>query len=50
MTTAQLRTVANTMTGREIAETSRKTAVEAGPSNVKRFFEANRGTLEALLP
>lgn len=50
MTTAQLRTVANTMTGREIAETSRKTAVEAGPSNVKRFFEANRGALEALLP
>ena len=50
MTTAQLRTVATTMTGREMAEASRKTAVEAGSATVKRFFEANRGTLEALLP
>lgn len=50
MTTAQLRTVATTMTGREMAEASRKTASEAGSATVKRFFEANRGTLEALLP
>lgn len=48
-TTAQLRTVA-TMTGREMAEASRKTATEAGSATVKKFFEANRGTLEALLP
>jgi recombination protein RecT len=50
MTTAQLRSVATTMTGREMAEASRKTASEAGSATVKRFFEANRGTLEALLP
>lgn len=49
-TTAQLRTVATTMTGREMAEASRKTAAEAGSATVKKFFEANRGTLEALLP
>ena len=49
-TTAQLRTVATTMTGREMAEASRKTATEAGSATVKKFFEANRGTLEALLP
>ena len=47
---AQLRTVATTMTGREMAEASRKTAAEAGSATVKKFFEANRGTLEALLP
>lgn len=46
----QLRTVATTMTGREMAEASRKTATEAGSATVKKFFEANRGTLEALLP
>lgn len=46
----QLRTVATTMTGREMAEASRKTAAEAGSATVKKFFEANRGTLEALLP
>lgn len=50
MTTAQLRTVANTMTGREMADAARKTAAEAGSATVKRFFESNRGTLEALLP
>lgn len=49
-TAAQLRTVATTMTGREMAEASRKTAAEAGSATVKKFFEANRGTLEALLP
>ena len=49
-TTAQLRTVATAMTGREMAEASRKTATEAGSATVKKFFEANRGTLEALLP
>ena len=48
--TAQLRSVATTMTGREMAEASRKTAAEAGSATVKKFFEANRGTLEALLP
>lgn len=46
----QLRTVATTMSGREMAEASRKTATEAGSATVKKFFEANRGTLEALLP
>ena len=49
-TAAQLRSVATTMTGREMAEASRKTAAEAGSATVKKFFEANRGTLEALLP
>lgn len=52
-TAAQLRTVATTtppMSGRELAETSRKTAAQAGSATVKKFFEANRGTLEALLP
>ena len=48
--TAQLRAAATTMTGREMAEASRKTAKDAGNSTVKKFFEANRGTLEALLP
>jgi len=47
---AQLRAVATTMTGREMAEASRKTATEVGSATVKKFFEANRGTLEALLP
>ena len=47
---AQLRSVATAMTGREMAEASRKTATEAGSATVKKFFEANRGTLEALLP
>ena len=41
-TAAQLRTVATTMTGREMAEASRKTAAEAGSATVKKFFEANR--------
>lgn len=49
-TATQLRAVATTMTGREMAEASRKTAAEAGSATVKKFFEANRGTLEALLP
>ncbi len=50
-TTTALRTAAtSSMTGREMAEASRKTASEAGSATVKRFFEANRGTLEALLP
>ena len=49
-TAAQLRTVATTMSGRELAEASRKTAAEAGSATVKKFFEANRSTLEALLP
>ena len=48
-TVAQLRSTP-AMTGREMAEASRKTASEAGSATVKRFFEANRGTLEALLP
>lgn len=38
------------MTGPELAAASRKTAKDAGSATVKRFFEANRGTLEALLP
>src|SRR5574337_311948 len=38
------------MSGREMVEVSRKTAAEAGPATVKRFFEANRGTIMALLP
>lgn len=50
MSTSQLRTVATTMTGQEMAQVANKTAKEAGTATVKRFFEANRGTLEALLP
>lgn len=50
-TTTALRSAATSpMTGRELAEASRKTASEAGSATVKRFFESNRGTIEALLP
>lgn len=50
-TTTALRAAATSpMTGRELAEASRKTASEAGSATVKRFFESNRGTIEALLP
>lgn len=38
------------MTGPELAVASRKTASEAGSATVKKFFEANKGTLVALLP
>jgi len=38
------------MSGRELAEVSKRTAAEAGPATVKKFFEANKGTLLALLP
>lgn len=38
------------MSGRELAEVSKRTAAEAGLVTVKKFFEANRGTLMALLP
>jgi len=50
-TTTALRAAATSpMTGRELAEASRKTASEAGSATVKRFFESNRGKIEALLP
>ena len=41
---------ASAMTGRELAEASRMTASQAGPATVKRFVEANKGTMAALLP
>lgn len=46
----QLRTVATTMTGPELAAAAKLNANQAGSATVKKFFEANRGTLEALLP
>ena len=50
-TTTALRAAATApMTGQELAQAARKTAVEAGSTTVKRFFESNRSTIEALLP
>lgn len=46
----QLRNVATAMTGQELAAAAKQTAHQAGSATVKKFFEANRGTLEALLP
>lgn len=48
--TQQLRAVATAMTGPELAAAAKQTAQQAGSATVKKFFEANRGTLEALLP
>ncbi len=48
--TQQLRAVATAMTGQELAAAAKQTAHQAGSATVKKFFEANRGTLEALLP
>lgn len=48
--TQQLRTVATALSGAELAAVSRQTAKEAGSATVKKFFEANKGTLLALLP
>ena len=50
MSATALKAIATSMTGPELAAASRKTAAEAGSGTVKKFFEANRGTLEALLP
>lgn len=50
MSATALKAIATSMTGPELAAASRKTAAEAGSATVKKFFEANRGTLEALLP
>jgi recombination protein RecT len=50
MTTQQLRSIATTMTGPELASAARQTAQQAGSATVKKFFEANKGTLMALLP
>lgn len=46
----QLKTVATTMTGPEMATVAKQTAAQAGSATVKKFFEANKGTLLALLP
>ena len=50
MTTQQLRAIATTMTGPELAVAAKQTAQQAGSATVKKFFEANKGTLMALLP
>ncbi len=50
MTTTSISSLRSTLTGKELADISRKTASESGPGTVKRFFEANRANLEALLP
>jgi recombination protein RecT len=47
---SQLRAVATTMTGQEMAAVAKQTASQVGTATVKKFFEANRGTLVALLP
>lgn len=46
----QLRSIATTMTGPELAAAAKQTAQQAGSATVKKFFEANKGTLMALLP
>jgi recombination protein RecT len=46
----QLRTVATTMTGQEMAAVAKQTAQQVGTAMVKKFFEANRPALMALLP
>jgi recombination protein RecT len=38
------------MTGPELAAAAKQTAQQAGSATVKKFFEANKGTLMALLP
>jgi recombination protein RecT len=38
------------MTGPELAAVAKQTAAQAGSATVKKFFEANKGTLLALLP
>ena len=48
--TAQLKTVATAMTGAELATAARQTAAQAGSGTVKRFFEANKSNLIAVLP
>lgn len=51
MSTSQaLKTVATSMTGPELAAVAKQTAAQSGSATVKRFFEANKGTLLALLP
>jgi len=50
MTTQQLRAIATTMTGPELAAAAKQTAQQAGSATVKKFFDANKGTLMALLP
>lgn len=50
MSATALKAIATTMSGAELAAASRKTATEAGSATVKKFFEANKGTLVALLP
>ncbi len=50
MTTQQLRSIATTMTGQELAVAAKQTAQQAGSATVKKFFEANKATLTALLP
>ena len=49
-TATQLRNVATTMTGPEMAAVAKQTAAQVGSATVKKFFEANKGTLQALLP
>jgi len=47
---SQLRAVATTMTGPEMAAVAKQTASQVGTATVKKFFESNKGTLLALLP
>lgn len=46
----QLKSVATAMSGTELANVAKQTAAQVGSATVKKFFDANRGTLEALLP
>lgn len=48
--TQQLRTAVTAMSGPELAAVAKQTAAQAGSATVKKFFEANKGTLLALLP
>lgn len=45
-----LKAVATTMTGPEMAAVAKQTAAQVGSATVKKFFEANKSTLMALLP
>lgn len=46
----QLKAVATSMSGTEMAAVAKQTAAQVGSATVKKFFESNRSTLEALLP
>lgn len=50
MSAQALKAVATSMTNQEMAVAAKQTAAEAGPGTVKRFFEANKGAIMAVLP